>query len=270
MNITVLRTAILGLCLTALAAGCGGGGGDGDGGSSGLSTNECGRLGLTAKIINGTECADTGSPVVLIQLYLGNGTLALCSGTMVTPTQVLTAAHCFTSGDVQAASISENGREVFARSVAVHPGVDEDASGNIFNDAAILNLERTVSLRTLPVIASAKVESGDTIAIYGYGLDQDGELGVLRSGSMLVSEVTPNHIFSFFEGDGSNTCQGDSGGPAIITTSVNGAAVTGVVGMTSTGTVVGCGEGDLSLFANAQESSILNFIRQQAPGTDIR
>src|SRR5688500_16932150 len=82
----------------AVAVACGGGGG-----GSPTPTNPapipaasaCTLIGGTssrpsAEILNGTECSPDRSSVVLLNMSPGGQ----CSGTIVTPTTILTAAHC--------------------------------------------------------------------------------------------------------------------------------------------------------------------------------
>jgi len=255
---------------TILLGGCGGGG-SGDGSSdSDLSRNACGTLGLNTKIINGTACDTSGSPIVEINLYARNGGIGLCSGTVVQSRFVLTAGHCFAEGGdaaIESASITSGSSETFASRVFIHPQYGQSNEGPVFNDVAVLEFPSALNRPTLPVIANRKVTSADEIAIYGFGFDENGSFGVLKSGEMDVADVTPNHIISVFGGPGSNTCNGDSGGPAVIQyVNAGGETITGVVGVTSTGTNEACTEGDTSLFANVQEEPILSFLKQRVPG----
>lgn len=257
------RTICTLLSVLALTS-CGGGGGS-DSGSGGLSTNQCSVIGLHPKIVNGTQCAsESSSSVVSVSIIsFADGTQGLCSGSMIAPNAVLTAAHCF-SDNLSVVSVQVSGEDVTATKVYIHPGFHQDQTNQAdFDDAAIVILSRSVSAPTLPIVTSRSVANGDTISIFGYGLDGSNQdsAGVLRSGQAEVSAVTSNHITTIFHGDGSNTCEGDSGGPAVQT--VNGRA--GIVGLTSSGTVEGCGDGDQTLFTNVQGSGVLNFIRSVVP-----
>lgn len=253
--------------------GCGGSsdddGGDGGGSSTGLLTNSCDVLGL--KIFSGETCGGVErSPVVRIVTSLGAGTQGECSGTMITSSHVLTAGHCFPGGvsSVQAISVFVGGAEVSGVGLAIHPNYTEDAQNQaIFNDVAIIELENAVGVAPLPILLSDAVAAGEVIDIFGYGLDEQGTLGVLRSGQMGVDSVTANHIVAIYGDSGSNTCQGDSGGPAIQRT----AAGPAIVGITSSGTAAAqCGRGDVSLFANLQNPSLSSFVLGVAPATQVR
>lgn len=252
-----------------LAACSGGGGGDDDGGSdSGLRTDACDVLGL--KIINGATCQAAESPVVTYDVYYSDRTPTSCSGTMLTSTDMLTAAHCFAgSGDsVIEIRATAGSNSYTATAFGIHPEYSEqsaDVPGGVllYNDAAVIRLNSDVAVPTVPLLTSRGIVAGDIVSIFGYGLDEGGSAGTLQSGEMQIEGVLGNQFSALFSGEGSNTCQGDSGGPALLT--VNGQ--TGIVGITSSGDPSKeCMEGDLSIFANIQDSSVLNFVLSVTPG----
>lgn len=247
--------------LIALASCSGSDGGDG------LSRNACGTLGLDSRIIDGSECSESGSPVVKISLLNENGTEALCSGSMITSDDVLTAAHCVVTSRVVGATVGAGGQQAAVTEILVHPGVRFDAQAQaIFNDVAILKLAAPLNLPTLPIIASDPVESGDTMAIFGYGRDENGNFQTLRSGETRIGSVTPQHLIAGFDGDeGSNSCNGDSGGPGVVTS--NGQ--TGIVSIVSSGNNPSCTAGDISLYANVQGDDLLSFIVSAVPDAQI-
>lgn len=250
-------------CLTALLA-CGGGSGDDD--SSGLSNNACGVVGLNSRIINGTECSNSQNSGI-VRIFIDNGE-GLCTGTMITPTQVLTAAHCF-DGSTDSASIVigddvASGTRIFATGVVPHPGY-KSSDDNTF-DLAVLNLSSPANLATLPIVIGRSVADGDVVSIFGFGTDEnENPNAVLKSGEMKISEVRDLQIGAAFNGDGSNTCFGDSGGPLLLGHNQR----IGIVGILSFGTREDCREGDTSFFTNVQADSILQFLSQVAPAAEI-
>ena len=250
------------------------GGGDDNPGSdpvdNTISRNTCGLIGLGTRIITGTECTETNSPVVEVALGFSDGRSGVCSGTMIASQWVLTAAHCFFENP-SSVFVSAGGVSVQGVSAIVHPDVRiDDQNQAVFNDLALIKLANPVNLPTLPLVGSKAPVSGDLIDIYGYGLSEDqsstnNTVGTLRSGQMRVSEVSANFVDAIYDGEGSNTCSGDSGGPALL--DVNGQI--GLVAVVSSGSVVNCSKGDTSRFTNIQQSSNFNFITQNVPNVKV-
>lgn len=232
-----------------------------------VDSDACEVLGLNSRIVTGTPCTTSRSPVVAITLLGQDGSVSLCSGTMITTNDILTAGHCFAITDVARAFIEVDGQRVFGSRARVHPQLRFDPVQLLaFNDVAIIELERAVNLPTVPLELSRASESGDIFSIFGYGLDENRNLGVLRSGEMRIASVSEDHIFAEYNGDGSTTCNGDSGGPAIISPEssedVSRAALVGVV---SSGSSEFCADGDIAAFANLQSPAISQFILSTVP-----
>lgn len=256
--------AYLALSLTLLLLGCGGGSSSNDGRE--LSTNSCPLLGLNSRVINGTECGQSNSPVVELEIFDATGNLSICSGTMLTSDDVLLAAHCILP-EIIGARVTA-GNEVFSvETFGVHPGFrDEPAIPALLNDVAIFKIRGNANVPTVPIIASRSIESGDIFSIFGFGENEDQIFGILRSGEMRTSRVTENHVIARFDGEGSNSCSGDSGGPALFSfQNEAGNTTTGIVGVVSSGFLVECGEGDTSLFTNVQSQTNLDFILRLVP-----
>lgn len=269
---------ILGLLVMLATIGaCGGGGSDSGDSGSGLSNNSCSVIGLPTRIVNGASCGNLNqSAVIRISYSNGQGGINFCSGTMLTSTDVLTAAHCFPNRNaIFAATVTsgdsiESGRDVAIAQILIHPGyvpLGNQSSTEAFYDAAILRLAEPLAVPTLPILVSQDVQVGDEISIFGYGTDENGFFDgeQLQSGEMLVSDVTSTHIQADYTGEGSDTCNGDSGGPAVLV----GSGGTGIVGITSTGTSLTCQPPDISLFTNVQSPTILNFITNKVPAANV-
>ena len=244
------------LVLTGMV-GCGGGGDD-----ASLPSAEalCGSMGLNAKIINGANCGQPErSSVILLNVISASGT-SVCSGTLIAPTKILTAAHCLPAGTrrVLAGVWNADGEVVgrAARSWAVHPQFQRGAS-LLSNDAAVVVLPSPMPNPTMGVLVSVATAAGQSVYIAGWGEPAFS----LSVGLAQLGRVNDTSVGFTYSGRLSNTCNGDSGGPAYR--SINGRP--GVVGITSTGTVQGCGEGDQSLFTNVQGPAVIGFIRSQAP-----
>ncbi len=238
--------------LLLLLSGCGGNAGvDGSGAS---------------KILAGTALPPGTSPqMAQIQVLQPDGRTSLCSGVAIGSTSILTAGHCFRNGTVLVSVVRDDGSSLRAYGATLHPGYVESLElGAIFNDLAVVNTGTPHGLPTLPVASAITplAESGDTLTVFGFGLNDAGTIGTLTMGQVAIDLVTPSHLMSVYTGDGSNPCFGDSGGPAIRFNEDGSPAIVGIV---STGSANDCGKGDLTLFTNLQSDDALNFLALAVP-----
>ncbi len=253
---------IIALSLLAALTACGGGGGDGAG-----SSNACSDLNV--KVFGGDQCNFSRSPVVSIVGFSESGMpIAVCSATMVTVNDALTAAHC------KAVTTAPGGAGVFAdgQFFAISGGLNHpryDGSSTSPYDVAMITIDGVLDIGPVPLLLSDPIAEGERITVFGYGKNEESieipQASDFRAGYMELSVVTPFQFAALFDSTGSAICQGDSGGPA--TQTVNG--VTAVVGVTSF-TVRGCQAGSASGFVNVQNPEISNFIRSYAPDVAIR
>ena len=266
------------LLMSVIFAGCTNSGGDDDDSSASgdpLRTNTCGDIGLNTKIINGTPCQDSRSPVVSLNLFTENGQGALCSGTFLSSTHILTAAHCFEDVATGVAVLPSG--PVPIKRVVAHPKLSPGTTNYdgktiriLTYDLAIVELVRSVSTPTLPILGSRTMRSGENISIFGFGLTEKETVGELRSGEMRSARVDEALIIAEFNGQGSNTCNGDSGGPvAVLSDPASPNSPFAIVGVTSAGTSTSCKSGDISLFANAHSDESLNWIARIVPNVRV-
>jgi hypothetical protein len=237
---------------------------------SDLSNSACDDLGLSAKngkIIAGTECSRSGSPVVGVTVLLEDGGVGLCSGTAITSKHVLTAAHCLV--DSIGASVLAGGRDFAVIQRISHPAYNDQKIPNQ-NDAAILVIDGDMKVPTVPLLLSRPIEPSDIMSIYGYGNDTEESNGVLRSGEMRIEGINGQYFIARFQLEGSNICQGDSGGPAVYSyTDSEGAKRQGIIGITSFGQVP-CEQSGRSGFQNVQSNSVVDFITGTVPSVAVK
>jgi S1-C subfamily serine protease len=170
----------------------------------------------------------------------------LCSGVLIGPDVVLTAAHCLT--DRAAYWIVANDRafrqrRVNAIGVVVHPafvaGTTPRTQPGV--DLALLKLERPLGPDFQPLSPSgAGIGTGDLLTIAGYGVVGEGQKGsarVLRQTSLvsLGPLQVANRVLVAVDPErmagrtGAGACRGDSGGPILGA----GAQLVGIVSWSS-------------------------------------
>lgn len=175
---------------------------------------------------------------VVMVLQRGVNRAGFCTGVVVAPRAVLTAAHCVTdANNMRIHYRDDSGAPVMVEveAVAVHPGFHADALTRrvVSIDLALVRtkspLDRRFSAAALD--DSGAVAVGEPVAIVGYGLGREGEAtsgGVLRSAALQV-RAPLSKILLWAEdasGAGAGACTGDSGGPILTADGAKVLAIT--------------------------------------------
>jgi secreted trypsin-like serine protease len=208
----------------------------------------------SADIINGTT--DTGDPAVVLVLAQTSSTMgSLCTGEIISPHVVLTAAHCLDPDVLMTTTakfvvftgttLSQNSpasQFLAVKETHFDPAFNPDPTKVATNghDVGVVILANPTTITPIPYnrVALTQTMVGQAARFVGYGVtsgtDSMGTSAGTKRGAP-TQVVSLNDLLVSFQDGQHGICEGDSGGPAFMT--INGQEV--IVGITSFG-ATGC------------------------------
>ena len=223
----------------------------------------------TAALIGGTYVDAHPLPIAIVA-----GLKSYCSGLLVGPRVVLTAAHCLDDDTpAEQYQVAVGGSLHAVSAVQMHPSYEPNSPVSLSKsrfDIGLVTLGSAVlTVKPTPILLNHPLKLNDVISVQAFGSNEKPDSAFktiyeeAKSADLKVEELYDGLIATSFSGSNAAMCSGDSGGP--VTMKIGNVTVSvGTVSLGSTqllddGTCINANDG-ISAYVDLQSSYVQNFL----------
>ena len=182
---------------------------------------------IGGKIVSAKEKITAST--VLIYVLSDSGVPETCTGSFISKTHILTAAHCVS--DVNNMTITHGVNPLASKDMKLfniknifkHKDYQKDKDSDR-NDLAIISIEESDDVKILPLTLpitdfTNRINSSATLVSYGYGLSDeaaDSSDYLLRKTDLVFLNSINSNEWMTQQSLKNGLCSGDSGGPVLL------------------------------------------------------